>query len=86
VSGQRKHEYTRQRQGRDFSLQEYLARATSASYEKAVNLQKAYEDRKTLTDRLEAYITAAENGACKGASNQETAPIDGHEPPERGGI
>ena len=68
------HEYTRQRQGRDFSLHGYLTNA-AANSKNTENVKKADEDKKTLADRLEHYKTEAERNAV---------PVDGHEPPERG--
>ena len=51
-----RHNYTRQRQGRDFPN----------------NHRKDDEEKKSLQDRLERFKTVAE---------QNTAPVDGHEPP-----
>ena len=69
------HEYTRQRQGRDFSLSEYLANAAAASRKNTEKAKKIDEDKKTLADRLEQYKTEAE---------QNAVPVDGHEPaPEK---
>lgn len=69
------HEYTRQRQGRDFSLHDYLTNAAEASRKDAENIIKADNIKKTLAERLEHYKTEAERNAV---------PVDGHEPPERG--
>ena len=69
------HEYTRQRQGRDFSLHEYLINTIEASRKDTENLKKADETKKTLAERLEQYKTEAERNAV---------PTDGNEPQEKG--
>jgi hypothetical protein len=69
------HEYTRQRQGRDFSLHDYLMNALAESRRDAENAAKADEKNKSLLGRLEQYKTEAERNAV---------PVDGHEPNERG--
>ena len=69
------HKYTRQRQGRDFSLQDSLINAVETNRKDIENIQKADETKKTLADRLEHYKTEAERNAV---------PIDGHEPMEKG--
>ena len=71
----KKHEYTRQRQGRDFSLHDYLTNSVEASRRDAENIKKVDEANKTLAQRLEKYKEEAERNAV---------PIDGHEPPEKG--
>jgi hypothetical protein len=69
------NEYTRQRQGRDFSLSEYLTKTTAANRKTAANIIRADEEAKTLLHRLEHYKQEAERNAV---------PTDGHEPPEKG--
>ena len=69
------HEYTRQRQGRDFSLHDYLTTAAAANRKNEETLIKAGEANKNLTERLEYYKEIAERSA---------APVDGSEPPEKG--
>ena len=64
-----KHEYTRQRQGRDFSLHDNQIKKA------AKNRKKSIEEKKTLADRLEHY---------KEEADRNTVPVDGHEPPEKG--
>ena len=71
----KKHEYTRQRQGRDFSLQDYLLNSAEANRKNAENIKKVDEKNKTLAQRLEQYKEEAERNAV---------PIDGHEPLEKG--
>ena len=64
------HEHTRQRQGRDFSLQEQLTNATESNRKDAENMKKTDETKKTLADRLEHYKKEAE---------RNSVPTDGHE-------
>jgi ribosomal protein L9 len=71
------HEHTRQRQGRDFSLQNYLTNAATANRKDAENIKIADEAKQTLARRLEHYKDEAERNAT---------PIDGHEPTEKRGI
>lgn len=68
------HEYTRQRQGRDFSLHSYLTNAAEASRKDAEIIKSADDTKKTLAERLDHYKTEAERNAV---------PVDGYEPPER---
>ena len=71
-----KNEYTRQRQGRDFSLHDYLTNTTAEEKRRnSENIQKADLANKTLAERLEHYKTEAERNAV---------PIDGNEPNEKG--
>ena len=71
------HEYTRQRQGRDFSLQSYLAIAAEEKRKNRETSDKADADTKSLAARLEYY---------KQQGLRNTAPIDGNEPSERKGM
>ena len=71
------HEYTRQRQGRDFSMHDTLMRALEQSRIDNENAQKGEETKKTLAAKLEQFKKEAERNAV---------PIDGHEPPEKRGI
>jgi ketopantoate hydroxymethyltransferase len=73
----KKHEYTRQRQGRDFSLHDYLTNSAEASRKNAKNIKNVDDVNKTLAQRLEQYKEEVERNAV---------PIDGHEPPEKEGI
>lgn len=78
------HNYTRQRQGRDFSDINHL-RTAELSVEGNYNqidgiignspAKDDSEEKKSLLDKLEHYKTEAERNA---------APVDGVEPPERG--
>jgi len=70
------HEYTRQRQGRDFSLHQYLINAAEAHRKDAENAKKVKIVNKTLADRLEHHKKEAE----RNAKNNIAAPVDGHEP------
>jgi len=71
------HEYTRQRQGRDFSLKNYLANKTTANRNDAENVKTADEAKQTLAYRIEHFKNEAERNAV---------PTDGHEPIEKRGI
>jgi len=64
------NEYTRQRQGRDFSLQDYLTNAAEANRRESETIKNADLANKSLAERLEHYKTEAERNAV---------PIDGHE-------
>jgi len=71
------HEYTRQRQGRDFSLQEYLTKVNAENNENTEVIRKDDEKKKSLHKRIKKYTKEAARNAV---------PIDGYEPPEKGGI
>ena len=77
-------EYTRQRQGRDFSILNYLANAETSAEGNYNNIDGIMgnndpkddgEKKKSLLDKLEQ---------CKEEAERNAAPIDGHEPKERG--
>ena len=70
-------EYTRQRQGRDFSMHSTLMEALAAQRKDSENVQKSEADKKSLAQRLEHFKKEAERNAV---------PIDGHEPPEQRGL
>jgi hypothetical protein len=76
--------YTRQRQGRDFSILNTLAAAEmsiEANYNNIDGIignsdsHDDYDKKKTMLEQLEYFQTVAERNA---------APVDGHEPKERG--
>jgi hypothetical protein len=69
------HEYTRQRQGRDFTLHEALMRALDESRRNDETARNAEVTRKTLAKRLKQ---------CKGEAERNAVPVDGHEPSEKG--
>jgi hypothetical protein len=69
------HDYTRQRQGHDFSLQQYLIEAAEAHRKDAENVKKFEIVNKTLADRLEHHKKEAER-----SKRDKSAPVDGHEP------
>lgn len=78
------HEYTRQRQGKDFSLINHLRAAEMSAECNYNNIDGIIgnndpkdddEKKKTLLEKLDYYKTEAERNA---------APIDGCEPPEKG--
>lgn len=70
--------YTRQRQGRDFSIHNYLKNAEMSVEGNYNNIDGIINgtpnddtEKKTVLERLETYKAEAERNA---------APIDGHEP------
>ena len=71
------HEKTRQRQGRDFTLHERLINALEESRRNEYTARSAEVTRKNLALRLKQYKEEAERNAV---------PVDGHEPPEKGGM
>jgi len=70
------HEYTRQRQGRDFPLHKYLMKAAAKKRAEEENAKASDEAEKTLFQRLEQYKEEAERHAV---------PVDGGEPTETRG-
>ena len=71
------NEYTRQRQGRDFTLHDTLMRALAESRRDSENAQKSDESKTSLLKKLEQF---------KKESERNAVPIDGHEPPEKRGL
>ena len=78
------NEYTRQRQGRDFSILNHLRNAEMSVEGNCNNIDGIIgnappkddsAEKKSLLDKLEQYKTEAERNAV---------PVDGHEPPEKG--
>jgi hypothetical protein len=78
------NEYTRQRQGRDFSIINYLANVEMSVEGNYNNIDGIIgnndpkddsEKKKTLLELLEK---------CKAEAERNDVPVDGHEPPERG--
>ena len=78
------HNYTRQRQGRDFSISNHLRNAEMSVEGNYNNIDGVIgnndpkddsEKRLSMLEQLERYKAEAE---------RNTVPIDGHEPPERG--
>ena len=79
-----KNEYTRQRQGRDFSILNHLAAAEMSAEGNYNNIDGIIgnnipkgdlEKKKSLLERLEQ---------CKADAERNATPVDGHEPQERG--
>ena len=68
-------EYTRQRQGRDFTMHETLMWALEQSRRDGENARRGDEEKVSLLKRLEQYKKEAERNAV---------PIDGYEPNEKG--
>ena len=71
------HEYTRQRQGRDFTMHETLMKALAESRRDSENAVQGEEEIKALRRRLEQYRAEAERSAI---------PVDGYELPEKRGL
>jgi hypothetical protein len=71
------NEYTRQRQGRDFSMHETLMRALAASRIDSENTRRNDESKTSLLKKLERFKQEAERNAV---------PIDGDEPQEKRGL
>ena len=69
------YEYTRQRQGRDFTMHETLMRALEQSRRDSESAKRGDEEKVSLLKRLEQYKKDAERNAV---------PIDGYEPNEKG--
>ena len=69
------NEYTRQRQGRDFSMHETLMRALAESRRDSATAKRGAESKVSLLKKLEQFKAEAERNAT---------PADGHEPPEKG--
>ena len=79
-----RNEYTRQRQGRDFSIINYLASAEMSAEGNYNNIDGIIgnndprddsEKKKSLLEHLEQ---------CKAEAERNAVPVDGHEPQERG--
>jgi len=71
------HEYTRQRQGRDFALNNALTKAFDENRRKNENALKNDEERKSLWNKMKQLVEDAK---------RNTVPVDGDEPPEKRGI
>ena len=79
-----KNEYTRQRQGRDFSILNYLRNAEMSAEGNYNNIDGIIgnNDPKDDTEKKKSLLEHLEK--CKAEAERNAAPIDGHEPPERG--
>ena len=71
------HKYTRQRQGRDFSLHDALTKTLEENRRSQEIAIQGEEERKSLRDRIKQQREQAERNAV---------PVDGEEPPEKRGI
>ena len=78
------NEYTRQRQGRDFSILNYLRDAEMSAEGNYNNIDGIIgnNDPKDDTEKKKSLLEHLEQ--CKAEAERNAAPIDGHEPPERG--
>ena len=79
-----KNEYTRQRQGRDFSILNYLRDAEMSAEGNYNNIDGIIgnNDQKDDTEKKKSLLEQLEQ--CKAEAERNAAPVDGHEPPERG--
>jgi len=78
------NEYTRQRQGRDFSVLNHLANAEMSAEGNYNNIDGIIgnNDPKDDTEKKKSLLEQLEQ--CKAEAERNAAPTDGHEPPERG--
>ena len=78
------NEYTRQRQGRDFSVLNHLANAEMNAEGNYNNIDGIIgnNDPKDDTEKKKSLLEQLEQ--CKEEAERNAAPTDGHEPPERG--
>ena len=79
-----KNEYTRQRQGRDFSILNYLRNAEMSAEGNYNNNDGIIgnNDPKDDTEKKKSLLEQLEQ--CKMEAERNAIPVDGHEPPERG--
>lgn len=78
------HNYTRQRQGRDFSVLNYLRNAEMSAEGNYNNIDGIVgnNDPKDDTERKRSLLEHLER--CREEAERNSVPIDGHEPtPER---
>ena len=79
-----KNEYTRQRQGRDFSILNYLANAEMSAEGNYNNIDGIIgnNDPKDDTEKKKSLLGHLEQ--CKEEAERNAVPVDGKEPQERG--
>lgn len=78
-----RNEYTRQRQGRDFSILSHLADAV-VSAGGSLNAKGIIDNNDTKDDTEEKKSLLARLEQCKEDAERSAIPIDGFDPPERG--
>ena len=78
------HEYTRQRQGRGFSILGYLRNAEMSVEGNYNNIDGIIgnSDAKDDSEKKKSLLGQLEQ--CKAEVERNAVPIDGYEPPERG--
>ena len=78
------NEYTRQRQGRDFSILNHLRAAEMSVEDNYNNINGIIGDNdpKDGTEKKKSLLEQLERS--KAEAERNNAPVDGHEPPERG--
>ena len=78
------NEYTRQRQGRDFSIRDALRTAELSTEGNYNNIDGIIgnNDPKDDTEKKKSLFDLLER--CKAESERSSVPVDGHEPSERG--
>jgi len=78
------NEYTRQRQGRDFSILNHLRSAEMSVEGNYNNIDGIIgnNDPKDDTEKKKSLLEHLEQ--CKAEAERSAVPVDGHEPPERG--
>jgi hypothetical protein len=78
------NEYTRQRQGRDFSILAHLASAEMSARGNYNNIDGVIGNNDPKDDSEKKKSLLGQLEQCKTESERNDAPVDGHEPPERG--
>jgi hypothetical protein len=78
------NEYTRQRQGRDFFIVNYLQTAEMSVEGNYNNIDGIIgnNDPKDDTEKKKSLLEQLEQ--CKSEAERNAVPVDGHAPPERG--
>ena len=78
------HEYTRQKQGRDFSILNHLAAAEMSAEGNYNNIDGIIgnSDPKDDSEKKKSLLEQLEQ--CKTEIERNAVPVDGHEPHERG--
>ena len=79
------HNYTRQRQGRDFSIHNYLRNAEMSVEGNYNNIDGIIGNNDPKDDSEKKKSLLGHLDRCKAESGRNAVPVDGYEPPERGG-
>jgi len=78
------NEYTRQRQGRDFSILNYLASAEMSVEGNYNNIDGIIGNNDPKDDGEKKKSLLYQLKQCKAEAERNAVPVDGYEPPERG--